>query len=234
MQIPPHLLNEHYNDRYFDVVDAFQEAKHIHFDGGRIAERVKAFAQRGEVFRIGETGFGAGRVLIALMDTLEACASLNFTVQYSSAELYPISAGRMESILEVFKERAPLYIKKMIDAYSCIDISAGGWHSVDIEIGASVINLRLFAGEALQMVSSLDAPCDAWFLDGHAPKKNPDIWRSELLKAVGDKTVQGGTVTAYTVAGDVKRGLAAAGFTIEKLPGFGGKKEVLRACRPLS
>ena len=230
MNIPPHLLNEHYNDRYFDVVDAFEEAKHIHFEGGRIIERIRAAAQKGEVFRIGETGFGPGRVLIALMHSLdEACAALNFAVQYSSAELYPLSVERMESILDVFQDRAALYIQKMTKAYSAIDISTTGWHSVDIGIGAGIINLRLFVGEALQMVLSLDEPCGAWFLDGHGPKKNPDIWRNPLLKAIGDKTVSGGTVTTYTVAGAVKRGLAAAGFTIEKRPGFGGKKEALRA-----
>jgi tRNA 5-methylaminomethyl-2-thiouridine biosynthesis bifunctional protein len=231
MNIPPHLLNEHYNDRYFDVVDAFEEAKHIHFEGGRIAERVRAAAQKGEIFRIGETGFGPGRVLIALMDSLEICSTLNFAVQYSSAELYPLSVGRMESILEAFQDRAGLYIQKMRDAYSRIDISTSGWHSVDIDTGAGIINLRLFVGEALQMVLSLDAPCDAWFLDGHGPKKNPDIWRTELLKAIGDKTAVGGTVTTYTVAGDVKRDLTAAGFTLEKTPGFGGKKEVLRGVK---
>lgn len=231
MQIPPHLINEHYDDRYFDVVDAFLEAKHIHLCGSNITERVKAFAQKGEVFRIAETGFGPGRVLIALMDSLEACASLNFKVQYSSAELYPLSVERMESILGAFKDRAGSHIRKMIAAYSSIDTSVSGWHSVDINLGAGVIDFRLFAGEALQMVLSLNNLCDAWFLDGHGPKKNPDIWRSELLKAVGDKTAVNGTVTTYTVAGHVRRDLAAAGFTLEKTLGFGGKKEALRGIK---
>ncbi|MCL2688661.1 MAG: tRNA (5-methylaminomethyl-2-thiouridine)(34)-methyltransferase MnmD [Chitinispirillia bacterium] len=228
MNIPSHLLNEHYNDRYFDVVDAFEEAKHIHIAGSSIVDRVKVFADRGDIFRIGETGFGPGRVLIALMDSLHTLSSVNFAVQYSSAELYPLSVDRMESILKMFQDRADSHIQKLISAYSRLDISTPGWHSVNIHIGSGIIELRLFVGEALQMVLSLDAPCDAWFLDGHGPKKNPDIWRSELLKAIGDKTASGGAVTTYTVAGDVKRGLTAAGFALEKLPGFGGKKEVLR------
>jgi len=227
MNIPPHLLNEHYNDRYFDVVDAFQEAKHIHLTGSRITERVKAFAKNGEIFRIGETGFGPGRVFIALMDELESCADLNFKVQYNTVELYPLSAERMESILKSFEDRAKSHIQKMIQAYSGIDISASGWHTFNIAVGAGTINVRLFIGEALQMVLSLDAPCDAWFLDGHGPKKNPDIWRSELLKAIGNKTAIDGTVTTYTVAGHVKRDLTDAGFALEKRSGFGGKKEAL-------
>jgi len=231
MKIPSRLLNEHYDDRYFDVVDAFQEAKHIHIYGSDITERVKTFAEKGEVFRIGETGFGPGRVLIALMDTLHQLSTENFKVQYNTVELYPLSVERMESILEVFQDRAGSHITKMTAAYSRLDISTPGWHNVDIAIGTGIIDLRLFVGEALQMVLSLDSSCHAWFLDGHGPKKNPDIWRSELLEAIGDKTAVDGTVTTYTVAGHVRRDLTVAGFKLEKSPGFGGKKEVLRGVK---
>jgi len=78
------------------------------------------------------------------------------------------------------------------------------------------------------MVHALTIPCDAWFLDGHGPKKNPDMWRRELLMAIGEKTVPGGTCATFTVAGAVRRGLVDAGFSIEQRPGFGGKKSVLK------
>ena len=44
-----------------------------------------------------------------------------------------------------------------------------------------IVTLNLLIGEALEMVHALTIPCDAWFLDGHGPKKNPDMWRRELL-----------------------------------------------------
>ena len=94
-----------------------------------------------------------------------------------------------------------------------------------------VLTLNLWIGEALEMVSALTTPCDAWFLDGHGPKKNPSIWRKELLLAIGEKTVTGGTCATYTVAGEVRRGLMAAGFSIEQRPGFGGKKAVLKGVK---
>jgi tRNA 5-methylaminomethyl-2-thiouridine biosynthesis bifunctional protein len=77
------------------------------------------------------------------------------------------------------------------------------------------------------MVTELDKPCDTWFLDGHGPKKNPQMWREELLNAIGRKTSSSGTFATYTVAGIVKRGLKNAGFTISIVPGCGGKKESL-------
>jgi tRNA 5-methylaminomethyl-2-thiouridine biosynthesis bifunctional protein len=81
------------------------------------------------------------------------------------------------------------------------------------------------------MVSALTIPCDTWFLDGHGPKKNPDIWRHELLMAIGEKTKASGTCATFTVAGAVRRGLIDAGFSVEQHPGFGGKKSVLKGLK---
>jgi tRNA 5-methylaminomethyl-2-thiouridine biosynthesis bifunctional protein len=49
--------------------------------------------------------------------------------------------------------------------------------------------------------------------------------------AIGEKTVTGGTCATYTVAGAVRRGLIAAGFSVEQRPGFGGKKSVLKGLK---
>lgn len=94
-----------------------------------------------------------------------------------------------------------------------------------------ILTLNLWIGEALEMVNALTIPCDAWFLDGHGPKKNPDIWRPELLMAIGEKTRTYGTCATFTVAGAVRRGLVAAGFSVEQMPGFGGKKAVLKGMK---
>jgi hypothetical protein len=55
MQIPPYLLNEHYDDRYFDVVNAIEEAKHIFFRGSGIMDILSAKGSGRRVLRIGET-----------------------------------------------------------------------------------------------------------------------------------------------------------------------------------
>ncbi len=57
MQIPPYLVNEHYDDRYFDVVNAIEEAKHIFFQGSGLMEIFSAMGPGRKEFRIGETGF---------------------------------------------------------------------------------------------------------------------------------------------------------------------------------
>jgi tRNA U34 5-methylaminomethyl-2-thiouridine-forming methyltransferase MnmC len=54
------------------------------------------------------------------------------------------------------------------------------------------------------------------------------MWRPELLSAIAQKTVPGGSFATYTVAGEVCRTLQAYGFETIKYQGFGGKKSVLK------
>ena len=231
MQIPPYLVNEHYDDRYFDVVNAIEEAKHIFFYGCGLMDTFSAMGSGSKEFRIGETGFGAGRILVSLMDFLDRSGITDLSITYHSVELHPVTSERMASILEGFRPQVGLLIDLLVSAYSGIDINRLGWHQIQLTRPFGILTLNLWIGEALEMVQALTLPCDAWFLDGHGPKKNPSIWRPELLLAIGEKTVSGGTCATYTVAGEVRRGLGDAGFAIEQLPGFGGKKSVLRGRR---
>jgi len=231
MQIPPHLLNEQYDDRYFDVVNAIEEAKHIFFRGIGIMDILSAAGQGRKEFRIGETGFGTGRLLIALMDFLDKSGITNRAIIYNSVELHPITSDRMASILEGFRAEVGPLIDLFVRAYNRVEISRPGWHQVQLIRPFGILTLNLWIGEALEMVRALTIPCDAWFLDGHGPKKNPDIWRRELLMAIGEKTVTGGSCATYTVAGAVRRRLVAAGFSVEQRPGFGGKKAVLKGLK---
>ncbi|MBI5100943.1 MAG: tRNA (5-methylaminomethyl-2-thiouridine)(34)-methyltransferase MnmD [Nitrospirae bacterium] len=227
MQIPPYLVNEHYGDRYFDVVNAIEEARHIFFQGSALADILSDPRRGPKEFRIGETGFGAGRVLIALLDYLDRSGVRDLAVTYNSVELHPVSAERMGSILGGFKQGFGPLIDVLVSAYGRLDIATPGWRRIQLTRPFGALNLNLWVGEALEMVRALTAPCDAWFLDGHGPKTNPDIWREELLLAIGDKTVAGGTCATYTVAAVVRHGLSAAGFSVSQRPGFGGKKAVL-------
>ncbi len=229
VEAPLSLVNEHYDDRYFDVINAIEEAKHVFFHGAGILEMLSGSGRK--ELRIGETGFGAGRVLVSLMDFLDSCDMTGLSITYNSVELHPIPVDRMESILCGFRTEVGPLIDQLVRAYGSIDIASPGWHRIELIRPFGALTLHLRIGEALNMVRELTAPCDAWFLDGHGPKKNPAMWRHELLLAVGEKTVKGGTCATYTVAGEVRRGLADAGFSVVQRPGFGGKKAVLRGIK---
>ncbi len=231
MQIPPYLLNEHYDDRYFDVVNAIEEAKHVFFQGSGIMDILSAMGPGKKALRIGETGFGAGRLLIALLDFLDNCGITDISVTYNSVELHPVTFERMSSILDGFRTKVGPLIDLLVHAYSRIEITRPGWHQIQLTRPFGILTLNLWIGEALEMVHALTIPCDAWFLDGHGPKKNPSMWRPELLLAIGEKTETSGACATYTVAGAVRRGLIDAGFSVGQCPGFGGKKAVLKGVK---
>lgn len=229
MQIPDVLLNEQYDDRYFDVIDALEEARQVFLQGTGLIEAISLKGE--EEFSIGETGFGAGRLLIAFLDLLEKSGMTDISINYHSVELHPVTAERMAEILERFRPAAGSLIDLLVREYSRLDIIKPGWHRISFSRPFGMLTLHLWVGEALEMIRALTKPCDAWFLDGHSPQKNPSIWRPELLMAIGEKTKTGGTCATYTVAGNVRRGLAAAGFAVEKCPGFGVKKSALRGVK---
>jgi tRNA 5-methylaminomethyl-2-thiouridine biosynthesis bifunctional protein len=231
MLIPSYLVNEQFDDRYFDVVNALDEAQQIYFNNNNLIERITTGIEAETPFIICETGFGAGRIVVSLMEYLSKSGLKNITIEYNTVELYPLSPERMLSILSVFKDRVGEEINTLVEAYQSIDTNVTGWHSMKIQQSFGTIVLKLWIGEALEMVKAIEKSCDVWFLDGHSPKKNPLIWRSELLMAIGEKTKAGGTCATFTVSGDVKRALTAAGFTIRKYPGCGGKKQVLHGVK---
>ena len=227
--MPSNLINEHFDDRYFDVVAALDEAQHVFFANNDLLERIVAGAGSVSPFLIGETGFGAGRNVVSLMEYLAKSGLSNLSIEYCSVELFPLTVDRMQSILSGFRDRVGAEIDCLVDAYRQIDTHLPGWQTMLLTRSFGTIALRLWIGEALEMVQALENPCEVWFLDGHGPKKNPMMWRPELMMAIAEKTKPGGSCATFTVAGDVKRALTAAGFLVTKLPGFGGKREVLRA-----
>lgn len=231
MLIPSYLVNEQFDDRYFDVVNALDEAQQIYFRNNNLIERITMGIESKTPLIIGETGFGAGRVVVSLMEFMRKSGLKNISIEYNTVELYPLSPERMLYILNGFKDRVGEEIDTLVEAYQSIDITVDGWHSMKIQQSFGTLELNLWIGEALEMVKALEKSCDVWFLDGHSPKKNPSIWRPELLMEIGKKTKTGGTCATFTVAGAVKSALMAAGFTLKKHPGCGGKKEVLQGVK---
>lgn len=231
MLIPPYLVNEQFDDRYFDVVNALDEAQQIYFRNNNLIEQITMGIESKTPFIIGETGFGAGRMVVSLMEYMGKSGLKNISIEYNSVELYPLSPERMLCILNGFKDRVGERVDTLVEAYRSIDITVAGWHAMKIQQSFGTIELNLWIGEALEMVKALGKSCDVWFLDGHSPKKNPSIWRPELLMEIGKKTKIGGACATFTVSGTVKSALMAAGFTVKKHPGCGGKKEVLQGVK---
>ena len=69
--------------------------------------------------------------------------------------------------------------------------------------------------------------------DGFSPAKNPALWSPETLVEVARHTAPGGTFATYTAAGHVRRALQAAGFQVQRQPGFGTKRHMTAGRMPV-
>ena len=89
------------------------------------------------------------------------------------------------------------------------------------------VRLHLYYGAAETLLAESVFQADIWFLDGFAPAKNPQIWSPTVLNHIGRLTRAGGHLASFTAAGAVRCGLSAAGFSIQKQPGFGRKRDMI-------
>ncbi|MEF1212763.1 FAD-dependent 5-carboxymethylaminomethyl-2-thiouridine(34) oxidoreductase MnmC, partial [Vibrio alginolyticus] len=102
-------------------------------------------------------------------------------------------------------------------------------HRIVLEDGA--ITLDLWFGDIKDCMPQVpyneQGLIDAWFLDGFAPSKNPEMWNQGLFNNMAKLAKQDCTVATFTAAGFVRRGLNEAGFTMKKVKGFGTKREMI-------
>jgi tRNA U34 5-methylaminomethyl-2-thiouridine-forming methyltransferase MnmC len=76
-------------------------------------------------------------------------------------------------------------------------------------------------------------PCHVVYYDAFAPGKQPEMWEDPLFRKLYDRVLPGGVMVTYCATGRVRRGLMAAGFKVERLPGPPGKREMLRGIRSI-
>ena len=174
-------------------------------------------------FNIGELGFGTGVTFLAAWDLWRRnrpspTARLNF-LSFERALISAADAARIHSGWPELAELSHSILARWPDR-------ARGVQRIALADG---VTLTLCLDEIGAALPQADARIDAWFLDGFAPSKNPSMWSPETLFHIARLAAPGARAATYTVAGDVRRGLEAAGFAVAKKPGVGRKKERLQA-----
>ena len=72
---------------------------------------------------------------------------------------------------------------------------------------------------------------DVIYFDAFSPDKQPDLWTKEVFEKVFNATNDNGIITTYCAKGVVRRTMRDVGFTMERIPGFSGKREMLRGIK---
>ena len=211
-----------YDDVYFSAEDGLAEARAVFLEGCGLPD-----AWRGrERFVVGELGFGTGLNVLALMALWGASRPPRGRLHIVTVEAHPLQAADARRALSRWPELADL-AARLTDRWPG---QAKGPHRLEFpDLG---VMLDVTVGEAAEALAAWRGAADAWFLDGFAPARNPAMWRDEVLALVAARSAPGAVAATFTVAGQVRRGLAAAGFAVARAPGFGRKRERLTARLP--
>lgn len=224
-----------FNDIYFSET-GLEEAQHVFIEGNKLLARWQALPRQRGKFIIAETGFGTGLNFLLSWFLWVKFSPPSARLHFISCEKHPLPREDFAACLKLWpslEEQARLLLKNY-------PILTPGFHQLSFDNDR--ITLTLMLGDAAECYDQLlicgddtleaqlrTSHVDAWFLDGFAPAKNPQMWSPDLFRAIGLLSKSGTTAATFSVADGVKTNLQAAGFNVSKVAGFGRKREMLVA-----
>ena len=208
-----------FGDHFYCREDGRAECGHVFLAGNGLPERWGG----GGPFVIGELGFGTGLNFCETWRVWKEAA--RGSLHFISFELHPMDRASINKALS----RWPEIDKERLALTAVWPDSPRGVVRLQL---AEDVALTVVCGDAFASLSASSEVFDAWYLDGFAPSRNPAMWSEKILKSVHEHTRPGGTFATYAAAGFVRRNLIAAGFQVERRPGFAGKREMLCGSRP--
>ncbi|ARE39393.1 putative peptidase [Rhodovulum sp. P5] len=207
-------VSSRFDDPYFSLADGLAETRHVFLAGNDLPGRFRPG------FHIAELGFGTGLNMLAALIAWRS-AGCEGPLHFTSFEAFPMAPGDMERALAAFPEAGAVAAPLL-----------AAWRAGQRRIETTNLCAEVITGDARATLPGWTDRADAWFLDGFSPAKNPELWSDTLMAEVAAHTAPGGTAATYTAAGFVRRGLAAAGFAVERRAGFGHKRHMTAARLP--
>ncbi|WP_034607469.1 bifunctional tRNA (5-methylaminomethyl-2-thiouridine)(34)-methyltransferase MnmD/FAD-dependent 5-carboxymethylaminomethyl-2-thiouridine(34) oxidoreductase MnmC [Chitinimonas koreensis] len=210
-----------FDDVYHTQDGGLAQARDVFMAGNGLPERWGGRAN----FTICETGFGLGLSFLASWAAWRADPRRSERLHFVSCELHPFAQADLATLhaaLFAAEDELAGLGRQLVAQWPLL---VPGFHRLEFDGGRVVLTLLL--GDALDWLPRLSGQVDAFYLDGFAPAKNPALWQEALFKQFARLAATGATLATYTVAGAVRRGLEAAGFAVEKRPGFGRKRQML-------
>ena len=219
-------VSDKFDDVYFSNQDGLAETHYVFLEGNLLWERWIHYQEAH--FVIAETGFGTGLNFFAVTTLFR-----EFRQKYPDSplkRLYFISFEKYPLPLDALQQAHLAYpqfshLAEHLQQH-CLNPIQGCYRfhfdetTLDLWFGDVAENLP-------QLGDYMNNKIDAWFLDGFAPSKNPDMWNEQLYQQMFRFTKPQGTFATFTAASAVRKGLENAGFSITKRKGFGKKRECL-------
>ncbi|GGJ97388.1 MULTISPECIES: tRNA (5-methylaminomethyl-2-thiouridine)(34)-methyltransferase MnmD [Parabacteroides] len=198
------------DEHYHSVNGAVQESRHVFIEAGLHRQEKKDIT----VF---EVGFGTG--LNAYLTLLDA-ENEDRSVDYFSVELYPLDPALVRALNYgdmICPEKKMLFTA----------LHSAAWNE-PVKI-TDHFTLHKIQGD--NNSCTLPEDMDLIYFDAFAPDKQPEMWSQEIFDRLYAHTSEGGILTTYCAKGVVRRMMQKAGYSVERIPGPPGKREMLRAIK---
>ncbi|MBD3668476.1 MAG: tRNA (5-methylaminomethyl-2-thiouridine)(34)-methyltransferase MnmD [Kangiella sp.] len=219
--------SKQFNDIYFDSRDGKSETDYVFLDGNKLPQRFEALTEGS--FTIVETGFGTGLNLLRTCELWrntqkDSRAILNFI----SIEQYPISPDDLQKMYLALGVESE-FTEELLAQYPP---AMPGVYTIQLPYRIKLTLILCPIDKALkEFAAGSEFKVDAWYLDGFAPSKNPEMWAKSLLHfmslhAINSEERQT-TFATFTAASAVRKQLRHYGFEVAKQKGFGFKREML-------
>lgn len=200
-----------WEENYHSKHGAIQEAKHVFIKNG-----FSLFNQ--DEISILEIGFGTG--LNAFITFLEGINSKT-KVNYTGVEAYPVEFNEIAQMNYVVELQATHYEPIFQKMHTC------DWNlNVKISDEFSLTKRQQF----FDQIDDIEA-FDLIYFDAFGYRVQPELWSTEIFQKMYNALKSGGRLVTYAARGVVKRSMIEVGFTVQKLAGPPGKREMFLASK---
>ena len=203
-----------WNEQYHSKHGAIQESYHVFIKHG-----LHHFCEKSQnSISILEIGFGTG--LNAYITLLEA-EKLNISLKYCGVEGYPVSMDEINQ-LNYTKELKPEQKESLFHKL----------HNVTWELKHE-ISPNFLIEKQQKLFHEIDDinQFNIIYFDAFGARVQPELWTETIFQKMYDALKINGILVTYAAKGSVRRAMQSVGFTVERLPGPPGKREMLRACK---
>ena len=211
-------------DIYFSADDGLAESDYVFIEGNQLRQRWQSH-HPDTPFVIAEVGVGTALNVCLTIATWLRHRPPGGRLHYLGLERAPVEPGDMQRALKQWPELAAV-LTTLLERWP--DPLAGCHRRYLSEWSVTLDLWWGDAGEALSDLSSqATAWVDAWYLDGFAPAKETGPWSDSIFTAMATLSRPGATVSTFTAASAVRQGLTTVGFSMQKRPGYGRKRDAL-------
>lgn len=201
------------DEQYHSLFGAVTESRHVFIQAGLVP-----FSENPGL-KVFEVGFGTGlNCLLAALFAIEH----QMDMAYYTVENFPLpeSVTGQLNYGDLIGSVAPGLFSALHQAAWDQDVMVHP-HFMVRKIRADLVHDELV----------LPVKADVVFFDAFGPDKQPEMWTPSIFCKVADLTASGGILVTYSAKGEVRRRLVSAGFSVERLPGPPGKREMIRGTK---